>query len=357
MYGTYVFRWVEINGECGDSAEVTIDFNEEPVADAGSRQDLCGTLTATLAASAYGYQASSEHAGSTTQWKYVSGPDTSPSFDASTTEDSDVTVTLYGTYVFRWVEINGECGDSAEVTIDFNEEPVADAGSRQDLCGTLTATLAASAYGYQASSEHAGSTTQWKYVSGPDTSPSFDASTTEDSDVTVTLYGTYVFRWVEINGECGDSAEVTIDFNEEPVADAGSRQDLCGTLTATLAASAYGYQASSEHAGSTTQWKYVSGPDTSPSFDASTTEDSDVTVTLYGTYVFRWVEINGECGDSAEVTIDFNEEPVADAGSRQDLCGTLTATLAASAYGYQASSEHAGSTAASFPDPTLTILQ
>ena len=128
----------------------------------------------------------------------------------------------------------------------------------------------------------------------------FSDATSATSDVTVTLYGTYVLRWREFNGTCGDSAEVTVDFNEQPAADAGAMQNQCGVLTTTLAAVPYGYQPGSEHGGNTTGWVYGADRDPNPVFSDAASATSDVTVTLYGAYVLRWREFNGTCGESAQ---------------------------------------------------------
>ncbi len=278
--------------------------------------------TTTLNAIAHTYEALSEHAGSTTLWTKVSGPG-AVNFSAPNAANSDVTVSLYGTYVLRWTETNGTCSQDYDVTIDFNEDPTgATAATPQDLCGTKTTTLNAIAHTYEALSEHAGSTTLWTKVSGPG-AVNFSAPNAGNSDVTVSLYGTYVLRWTETNGTCSQDYDVTIDFNEDPTgATAATPQDLCGTKTTTLNAIAHTYEALSEHAGSTTLWTKVSGPG-AVNFSAPNAGNSDVTVSLYGTYVLRWTETNGTCSQDYDVTIDFNEDPTgATAATPQDLCGT-----------------------------------
>ncbi len=39
------------------------------------------------------------------------------------------------------------------------------------------------------------------------------------------------------------------------------------------------------------------------------------TVSEYGTKEFTWTEINGTCVDSAAITVNFYEQPVANAGA------------------------------------------
>jgi len=44
-------------------------------------------------------------------------------------------------------------------------------------------------------------------------------------------------------------------------------------------------------------------------FSDATSPSSDVTITLYGTYLFEWVETNGTCERRDTVEVDFNEDP------------------------------------------------
>jgi len=137
-----------------------------------------------------------------------------------------------------------------------------------------------------------------------------------------------VFRWTETNGTCAPRTyDVTIDYNEDPSgADAGVEQELCGVLTTTLGATPHNYQGSSDHAGSTTLWSYVSGPDMGPFFSDPTSPTSDVTVTVYGTYVFRWTEINGTCTSSDTVVIWFDPTPDISTVSLDDVLCNNTST-------------------------------
>ena len=126
--------------------------------------------------------------------------------------------------------------------------------------------------------------------------------------------------------------EVTIDFNENPDGLSAGTDDIavCDALSYTLAGTGHTYQAWSEHGGSTRLWSYVSGPDATPTFADATDPHSLVTVDLYGSYVFRWTETNGNCTQSDEVTIDFNENPDGLSAGTDDIavCDALSYTLA-----------------------------
>ena len=367
LYGSYVFRWTEINGNCTLFDEVTIDFNETPDGLSAGLDAIavCDAMSYTLAGTGHTYQAGSEHNLSTRTWSYVSGPDATPTFADATDPHSLVTVDLYGSYVFRWTEINGNCTLFDEVTIDFNETPDGlNAGlDAIAVCDAMSYTLTGTGHTYQGSSEHNLSTRSWSYVSGPDATPTFADATDPHSLVTVDLYGSYVFRWTEINGNCTLFDEVTIDFNETPDGlNAGlDAIAVCDAMSYTLAGTGHTYQVGSEHNLSTRTWSYVSGPDATPTFADATDPHSLVTVDLYGSYVFRWTEINGNCTLFDEVTIDFNETPDGLNAGLDDIavCDAMSYTLTGTGHTYQVGSEHNLSTRTwsyvSGPDATPTF--
>ena len=53
-----------------------------------------------------------------------------------------------------------------------------------------------------------------------------------------------------------------------------------------------------------------------------------VTSDTYGSFTLRWTEVNGSCSDFDDVTVNFNEPPIANAGSDGSECG-LNFTLSA----------------------------
>ena len=60
------------------------------------------------------------------------------------------------------------------------------------------------------------------------------------------------------------------------------------------------------------------------------TPGATVTVSGYGTKEFTWTETNGSCSDNDAVTINFYEQPTANAGAGGDECD-LTFVLNATA--------------------------
>jgi gliding motility-associated-like protein len=222
-------------------------------------------------------------------WSLVSGPGTA-NFANASQRNTVVTVSAQGSYTFQWSISNGVCPPSTStVTIIFYAPPTtADAGPDQLVCG-LTATMVGNA--------PANGNGAWFLVSGPG-GASFGNSTDPLTDMTVFITGTYVVQWIVFNGVCPFSSDqVSITFTEDQIAsDAGADQTVCA-LSTLLSGNDPGV-----HAG---QWLLVSGPGTA-TFTNSTGQNSDVTVSVGGTYVFSWNIDNAPCPlSSDEITVDF----------------------------------------------------
>ena len=125
------------------------------------------------------------------------------------------------------------------------------------------------------------------------------------------LAGTNVPYTFYATDDYGCTYDTTITVTVRPITDpqccqmpnpsAGSNQALCNNCI-TLNASA-------PVAGNNGLWEQVSGPGTA-TFTNNTQNNTNVCVSLYGVYVFRWTEFyqgNQACSNSATVTITFNE--------------------------------------------------
>lgn len=295
-YGSYLFTWTEVNGNCTAVDQVTVNFYEQPVANAGSGGDECDL----------NFDFSAVPSAGNGEWSQLSGPGTS-SFTVSSDPTTTVTVSQYGAYTFRWTETNGVCSDNEAIVVNFYEQPVADAGSGGDECD-LDFTFSGSASvgsGLWASS-------------GPGTATFVDDAD-PTTDVSVSAYGTYTFTWTETNGTCSDDASITVNFYEQPVANAGSGGDECDLNFLTSAVPSVGVGS----------WSQASGPGTAV-FSGVNSAINTVSVDTYGTYDFTWTETNGTCVDFRSITVNFYEQPVADAGIGGDECD-LDFVLAANA--------------------------
>lgn len=283
-YGTYVFTWTEDNNGCTDAASVSVVFDQLPVADAGIGGDECDLNFTFSAAPAVGVGI----------WTAV-GPGAA-TFNAPNSPTSNVTVSNYGAYTFTWTVTNGNCVSVDQVTVNFYQQPVANAGLAGDECDL----------DFTFSAVPSSGTGQWTFT-GPGVA-SFTDDTDPNTDVVVDAYGAYNFTWTETNGTCVDSESILVNFYAQPVANAGVGGDACDldfTLTG-VASVGVGL------------WT-ATGPGVATFVD-DLSASTDVTVSVYGTYVFTWTEISGTCVDAASVTVNFYEQPVAVAGQGGSEC-------------------------------------
>ena len=207
----------------------------------------------------------------------------------------DLGILPVGTYTYAITQIRDNCGNILSgaginpVTFQIFQNPVANAGGDQAFCGILTATLAA------VPSVGIGT---WSVVSGPGTVSFSPNVNTSGAAITASEYGSYVLRWTEVNGGiCVSTSDKTVLF--ERTADAGSAQNLCGTLSATLAGNA-------PAVGQGT-WTLVSGPGTVSFTPTANTPNATATVSTYGLYSFRWTVRNSVfCSTNDDVTVEYN---------------------------------------------------
>lgn len=280
-YGTGNFLWIENNAGCIDTAEVVIQFVEQPIANAGSDNEICGLVADLNAVPSAG----------TGIWSTTSTVDFMP---ASDDPGATVTVTAPAVVEFWWKEDNGfGCVDSAMVTINFLEIPVANAGANDSICG-LNAQLQA------VPSVGVGSWTA---------SPALDILFPDQSETAVNApdYGAYTLTWTEENGTgCSDSHSIELVFSETPVADAGTDLQICGLEVILSANPSVG----------SGEW---SGTDVI--FTDSNDPNTLATVASSGIYTLTWTETNGNCNHADGVDVEFIQTPVINPGVDAVVCG------------------------------------
>lgn len=235
-------------------------------------------------------------------WTRVSGPGNASFSPNANTPNATVTVTVYGTYVFRWTESQGVCKSSDEITVNFYQPPVANAGSGGSVC-SLNFVL-------QAVSGSADVKGIWTLTSGTGTVTFSPNAGSPTATVSVSEYGTKIFTWTLTNGPCSSSSSVTVNFNRPPIANAGPGGNNCGLEFYFNAVPSSG----------TGTWTRVSGPGTAAYSPNNHDPGAKVKVTAYGTYVFRWTEVNGSCTSSSTVTVGFFAQVSANAGNGGDEC-------------------------------------
>ena len=298
--GVYSYAITEIKDFCdnllpGASLPAPVSFRiyQNPVANAGSDKGVCVVLDAPLTAIP---------SVGTGTWSKISGPG-AITFNPNVTSPAVVaTASVAGTYVIRWTETNVICSDFSDITVSY--EKAADAGPNQNLCGTLTTTLAGNV--------PASGTGTWTKVNGPGTVSFSPNANTPNAIATVSQYGSYTLKWTIANGIfCSNEDDVVFTF--EHAANAGPDQHLCNTFTATLAGNA--------PVSGTGTWSLVSGPGAAGFMPNDNAPGASVTVTSYGTYVFNWEIKNGVfCSSNDPVSVTFNPAGQMDQPLNQVLC-------------------------------------
>ncbi len=290
LYGTYIFTWTVVNNNCSSTSTVTVNFYQQPLANAGIGGTECDLNFIFNAIPSVGIGT----------WAVVTGPGTAIYSPNANAPRATVTVTAYGTYTFRWTETNGTCTSSAVVTVNFYQHPIANPGLGGNACNLTFALSAIPSAGIGT----------WTMTSGTGIASFTPNANSSLATVVVSEYGTKVFKWKEVNGNCSDSSLITVNFYQQPVAVAGTGGSNCGEDFNLSAVPSVGIGT----------WTMESGPGNATFSPNANTPSALVTITAYGTHVFRWTEINGSCSSSATVSVTFIEQPPADAGIGGDEC-------------------------------------
>ena len=321
-------------GGGGSSSSSDSSASTDPVANAGSNQNVLSGSTVTLDGSE-----SNDPDGEllTYEWRFVSKPDGS----TATLSDREAVKTTFvadvdGEYVLELTVDDGTVSvlsDPISITATTgNSAPVANAGNSQNVTTNSVVTLDGSA-----STDADGDplTYAWSFDSVPNGSTA--VSTLSDSAAssptfTADMDGDYVLRLVVSDG-AADSAPDTVIVtaatgNAAPVANAGTNQNVTTGTVISLDGSG-----SSDIDGDTLTyaWSFVSVPNSSSAasdLSDNTAVKPTFTVDVAGNYVLRLV-VNDGTADSEPATVTItaattNSAPVANAGTNQNVAtGTV----------------------------------
>lgn len=289
------------NGCVGETKEVTITVNP-PIsdADAGADDAVCGlsyTMTATPPAVGTG------------KWTVESSSGTI-SFDDDTDPNTEVTVTNFGNYAFRWTLTHGSCGSD----IDFVSLTFIDAPATSDISGQTEVCVNTQNVLYQVD-YHTGSTYVWSF------SPATDAPTIKFggglNDNLISLdFGsnewTGELTVTETNNGCtAPSKKIAISSYQLPVAHAGDDQTICQGSSTTLGDSP---SASGGSGNYTYLWSPAIG------LDDPTIPNPTATLTFTRTYTLKVTDTSTGCV-SAQDNVIITVEPQLQSGS---ISGTQT---------------------------------
>ncbi len=283
-----------------------ISWAEQPVADAGSDDAQCGLLYTLAAVPSVG-------AG---QWTLESGPGTVDSWGAGqSVPNTDVTVSDFGTYTFRWTETNIVCSDYDEVDITFIVAPLT-----PPITGGLTEMCVGTGGQYYSVPLNAGNSYTWLIpasmiiASGGGASDNFvvlnfPVATSDTIEVT---------EFTPAPGSCpGPVQKLGINVYDPPIVEAGDPVTICQGGSAVLGGSPNGVGAAATGGSGDFTFAW------SPSFglDDSHLEHPTASPIVTTTYTLTVTDNLSGCSDIQDQVI-VTIEPLAavDAGSNGETC-------------------------------------
>jgi hypothetical protein len=313
--GTNIFRWTILNGPCGgpsnfDDISIFIYSSNQPAANAGPDQELCQTGAGLVSTTMSGSSVISPGSG---VWTLVSGSGTIVSSSSPTTQITNLAV---GTNVFQWTVNNGPCNpsstsDQVVIYVYSSNQTAAAAGADQQLCSSSNSTTVS------ANPLISPATGTWSVING---TANIASPNNPNTAVTALGIGTNVLQWTIDNGPCAspatlsDQLVITVFNSNQASANAGPDQSICNfTSSVTMAANSAIFPASG-------QWTVVQGTGT---FANAASPLTSVTGMSVGVNMYQWTISNGPCGntsDQVSVTVFSTANPVANAGSDQELC-------------------------------------
>ncbi|WP_422373769.1 T9SS type B sorting domain-containing protein [Flagellimonas sp.] len=306
--GNYDNLRITVNGcTSTEDPDVTLTDPGAPIANAGSDGDVCGIGVgnpfATNAVAAVG----------TGTWTNETPLVGTATFADPNDETTNVTVDAYGTYTFRWTDVNGTCSGFDEITVTFDQQPLANAGPDQEICGAVPYVVTgASASGFDSllwTHNGVGNFTDASVANAQYNPAPGDIGNV----VTLTLTA-------GSSGSCTDAVDsMTLTITPEPVVGAGSDEEICQGGTHDLSNSG---TVPTESGTSSLLWSSAGDG----SFDDATMlaptytpgvndiANGSVVLTLTGSG-------NGSCGPvNDSMTLTITPAPVVDAGSDEEIC-------------------------------------
>ncbi|MGQ1786774.1 T9SS type B sorting domain-containing protein, partial [Saccharicrinis sp. GN24d3] len=262
------------NSGCGEvSEQYVLSVDESVSANAGSDDEICGD-TYNLNASDNGL------------WSLVNGPGTVTFSPGADRFDARTTVSDAGEYTFEWKVENGACTESAEVTINFNEKPLIEIISDNNICGLQTDIDVHQSVGGG----------YWVLENGPAGARLGKNSEFLSNTVLVDEPGIVELTWKGNYNTCSDISSVTIDFKEIPEVYAGGNIDLFDSDEVVTEATLKD--------GETGLWTIVDGSGIIHDENSPTATLTDLEE---GENIFKWTVYNGECENASEVIFTVKE--------------------------------------------------
>ncbi len=306
--GNYDNLRITVNGcTSTEYPDVTLTNPGAPIANAGSDGDVCGIGVgnpfATNAVAAVG----------TGTWSNETPLVGTATFADPNDETTNVTVHAYGTYTFRWTDVNGTCSGFDEITVTFDQQP--EAGTPTDL-----AICEGDATAYDLSAQLAGEDPGGTWTDVDDAFGNGANSVVADPanmDFNAIAPGTYRFTYtVSSTGACPDDS-ATVEVQIDGANEAGTPTDL-----AICEGDATAYDLSAQLAGEDPGGTWTDVDDAFGNGANSVVADPanmDFNAIAPGTYRFTYtVSSTGACPDDS-ATVEVQIDGANEAGTPTDL--------------------------------------
>ncbi len=308
---TYTVTVTDANG-CSGTDMVMVTVSPNPIAYAGVDQTICAGDVVSIGGAPTGSSGTPPY---TYSWAPAAG------LSSSTAANPDASPTATTTYTLTVTDAGG-CTATDMVTVTVNPVPVATAGLDAAICNGSSVIIGGAPTGSAGTPPY---TYSW--------SPSAGLVSPTDANPTATPSSTthYVVIVTDVNG-CTATDEVIVTVNPNPVADAGSDQQVCDGNTVAIGGAP---SASSGTAPYTYSWAPAAG------LSSASVANPDATPTVTTTYTLTVSDANG-CTSSDAVIVNVIPGPTVSAGSDISICigestmigGNPSATGGAPAYAY-----------------------
>jgi len=261
-----------------------------PDANAGADDFACGTEYQLEAIPSFG-----ETLWTTTDPELTIVDPTSPT--------STLTATTPGEYQLVWTEDDGSgCVDSDTLLVEFFDAPLASVSAPDSVCGPEVEMNTSSANGISS----------WVLSANVSLIDPFSDPVVAVADAE----GLENIIYQTVNGPCVAADTVSVEFIDQPFADAGEADIVCGDVINLFASTSVGNGV----------WIL---PDEVIPFGTPVGASLEISTEIYGFYDIIWRETNkGFCQDSDTIEVGFVEQPVITPLSDTIICGS-TAVIGA----------------------------
>ena len=197
--GVYTYLTTNSNG-CDSTAILNLTIYNTPQTNAGIDDTICGLSTILNANASIGIGT------------WICN-DLNVTIHQPNNPNSLIDANSYNTYSIYWMENNNNCTNVDTVLFTFYEQPIANAGLDEVICGD----------NYILNAIPSAGTGEWTSINNLDFNNINDPNTSVISEI----YNTLSMTWTETNNICIDSDNVNITFTAPPTSFGGDSIIIC----------------------------------------------------------------------------------------------------------------------------------